>query len=130
MMKLLQFKKIIAILSILSFIVIGVYLVTYKYPHTNWVSMEPVTNISAKNLLKEFESGGGDEKINQIIQISGIISSLKDSLYIIDNSVVCIPENKIENQIKLNKYVIVKGRCIGFDDLLGEIRMDHTILMD
>ena len=92
--------------------------------------MEPVTNISAKNLLKEFESGRGDEKINQIIQISGTISSVKDSLYIIDNSVVCIPENKIENQIKLNKYVFVKGRCLGFDDLLGEIRMDHTILMD
>ncbi|MEC9457229.1 MAG: hypothetical protein VX537_07380 [Candidatus Neomarinimicrobiota bacterium] len=83
-----------------------------------------------QELLQNFQNGEGNDLINKVVQISGTITALDDSLYILDKAVVCKPAVNIESNITEKEFVTVKGRCVGYDDLLMEVRLDNVVVME
>ena len=67
--------------------------------------------------------------INQVVQIEGEVTGYDSTLLILNNSLVCSPENNEKFNIDIGEKIVVKGRCISFDDLLLELRLDHVILV-
>jgi len=42
----------------------------------------------------------------------------------LDHSIICNLK-ELDTTLKENQTIIVKGRLVGFDDLLGEIKLDQ-----
>lgn len=63
---------------------------------------------------------------NQIVILNGKITNIENNTIVLNNSIFCQLKNSINNN--LNK-VKVKGRIIGFDNLLDEIKMDQVIIL-
>ena len=61
--------------------------------------------------------------LNKVIQISGVISSIEDSCSsIINESVFCSFKTSFE--MIEGEEIIIKGRCIGYDDLFDQVTLD------
>ena len=65
-----------------------------------------------------------------MVQVSWTVTTLEDSLYILDKAVVCKPAADIKFNINKKEFVTVKGRCLGYDELLMEVRLDHVVILD
>ena len=48
--------------------------------HTDWVHIQPQISLSVQELLQNFQNGEGNDLINKVVQISGTITALDDSL--------------------------------------------------
>ena len=62
--------------------------------------------------------------LDQTIVVSGLITSVNAENITISNKIYCQFET-LNNDLKVNVSVAIKGRCIGFDDLLEEIKLDQ-----
>ena len=124
-------KKILAIILLILIFITGIfYFFTYQIKHKDWIYIKPQISLSAQELLQNFQNGEGNDLINKVVQISGTITALDDSLYILDKAVVCKPAVDIESNITEKEFVTVKGRCLGYDDLLMEVRLDHVVVIE
>ncbi|MDN3677869.1 hypothetical protein QWY90_11170 [Flavobacterium paronense] len=90
--------------------------IAYKVPSSQIVA-EFTSNATASN--KKY--------LEKPVAVSGIVTSVNDKEVIIDNSVNC-NLTKANNSFKNGQKVTVKGRVIGYDDLLGEVKLDQCNL--
>ena len=69
--------------------------------------------------------------LNKILLVIGTITNIETNIIILDNGIVCTldPSQIITEEININNKVSVKGRCIGYDDLLEEVRIDHSFII-
>ena len=69
--------------------------------------------------------------LNKILLVIGTITNIETNIIILDNGIVCTldPSQIITEEININNKVSVKGRCIGYDNLLEEVRIDHSFIM-
>ena len=66
--------------------------------------------------------------LNQTITVSGVITSFNTENIMINNKIFCKFDN-IVNKININDSIVVKGRCIGYDELLEEIKLDQCSIV-
>lgn len=90
--------------------------IAYKVPSSQIVD-DFTTNVTASN--KKY--------LEKPVAVSGIVTSVNDKEIIIDNSVSCNLA-ATNNSFKNGQKVTVKGRVIGYDDLLGEVKLDQCNL--
>ena len=87
-------------------------------------------NVSSKAIVNEFTSNAdasNKKYLEKPVSISGVITSINDKEVILDNTVNC---NFLAaaTTLKKNQKVTVKGRVVGYDDLLGELKLDQCNL--
>ncbi len=123
-------KKIILFLIFLS--VFG--FLGYKYLMTsgerNLDSEKTKFVVTSKSILSEFSSNielANKKYLEKAVAISGVVTSVKNHEVIIDNIIICNLA-EIDKTIKADQNVSIKGRIVGFDDLMGELKMDKCIL--
>jgi DNA replicative helicase MCM subunit Mcm2 (Cdc46/Mcm family) len=90
-------------------------------------SEKSLLTITAQNLEKEYalNSSKGDSKyLNKTIEIEGTVSEVTDSSMVINGKVFCKMDKKAAKTL-MNKQINVKGRCIGYDDLFGQVKFDQ-----
>lgn len=90
-------------------------------------SEDTAYNLNSKKIIEDYASNS--EACNKIyldkaIAISGTVTSIKGKELILDHSIIC-NLNELDTTLKENQTIIVKGRLVGFDDLLGEIKLDQ-----
>jgi hypothetical protein len=119
----------IAGLIIVSGLLYGYYGILYK-PARDISSEASAFTVPANSLAGEYETNlkTADSKyLNQAVEIKGKITGIRDSLVILDEKVVCGFDVKPAHA-KLNENITVKGRCIGFDELFGEVKLDQCTI--
>ena len=127
-------KKIIVIsLIILVIAAIGLYFYTYK-EHRDIAKESVAFSISTQALQKEFNEN--DSLFNlkyadKTIEIYGKTSDVDVSNHtiIIDGKVEVVLMDTIIKNIEVSKEVKIKGRYVGYDDLLEEFKMDQATLV-
>ena len=83
--------------------------------------------ISSKDITREFSSDVAKATLkysDKAIAVSGKVTAVSDSIVTIDNTIICnfkTPENSIKNE----QSISIKGRLVGFDDLMGELKLDQ-----
>lgn len=122
-------NKIILIILLLA---TSVLLYNYVYQdHRNIETEQPEYVINVESIIDEFENNTkkAEEKyINKTIQLSGIITEINSNNLTLNNSVFCqFSENHSE---KVNSEIKIKGRCIGYDDLLEQVKLDQCIIIN
>lgn len=131
-------KKYNRIGLVVVFILVIIALVGYNYiyqDHRDISSEKPAYTISAEELTQQFEADEAEATalyLNNTIQLSGLLTSIDKKTLVLDNVVfLVLSENETTpNQTKLNTKITIKGRCIGYDNLLGEVKLDQAIIVD
>lgn len=68
--------------------------------------------------------------INKTIEVSGIITDLNQTDMTLNNNVFCQFKKDIQPPQKTNTIVKIKGRCIGYDDLLEQVKLDQCSVIE
>jgi len=95
-------------------------------PHKKTIDIEA----SYKGNAAEFITDLGSDttiKIGVIIEILGEVTLLVDSAVTINNRIFCQFSNQ-KPSFKIGDTLVVKGRYIGYDDLMEEVKLDNCIL--
>ncbi|MEC4003912.1 hypothetical protein OX283_004535 [Flavobacterium sp. SUN052] len=125
-----KFKKIVIAIALL--LVAGYFAFDYvMHGGARDVQAEKSAfTVKSTSFFNEFSSNADlatKKYLNKPVEISGIISSIKDSIVTIDNTILCKMKD-LKDISKELKTVTIKGRVVGFDDLMGEIKLDECTL--
>ena len=108
--------------------------VIYNKPHKDFDKLpfdDTIESIDLVSFYQDNPDNANTRFLDKIILVIGTITDIEKNIIILDNSIVCKldPSQMITEQININTEVSVKGRCIGYDDLLEEVRIDHSFIM-
>lgn len=82
------------------------------------ITTEFTTNLKASN--KKY--------LEKPVAIKGTVTAVKGTQIIIDKTVICTLK-KQETNIKNNQPITLKGRVVGFDDLMEEVKVDQCLII-
>jgi hypothetical protein len=110
----------------------GVILYNYVYKdHRNIEREEAIVKISALNLIAEFKQSpfnASQKYLDKTIQVFGEVTLINDKVLELDNSINCYFIDTIIKKYPINESITIKGRCIGYDELLEEVKIDQCII--
>lgn len=120
---------IIAVLLLLSGLLYGYYGFLYKGAR-DISSEDSAFALHAQGLAGEYAANAPKadaQYLNKAIEIKGKVTEVRDSLIILDGKIVCGFDVKPADAA-IDKNITVKGRCIGFDELFGEVKLDQCTI--
>ena len=98
--------------------------------HRDIKKEQAVFNLSSSTLFKEFstnEKTSNSKYINQIISVSGEVNSATEYQIVLSPGIVCQLDSSFSiKKIEQGDTLHLKGRCIGFDDLFMEVKLDNV----
>jgi hypothetical protein len=112
------------------FLMMGSYF-AYNYlykDHRDITTESSQLEIAAPYLLERFKSNDAEELLNSTITVVGMITQIESAAITLDSNVFCSFNSELKN-LKINDRVSIKGRCIGYDDLLEIVKLDQCILI-
>ena len=128
-----KYKYLIIPLPIISLIFI---FALYNKPHKAYADEISAYSLSAEILFAEYNNNykdSNDKYLGSVLSISGVVTKCTENIIILNNRIVCSFNEKdsslSSNDIALGENLIIKGHCIGYDDLLEEVRVDHCTIM-
>ena len=119
--------KIVAFLLVILLVASFTWLYVFYGGERDLATEESEFTLSSKVITGEFASDVAKATLkysDKAIVISGKVTAVSDSTVTIDNTIICnfkIPDDSIKNE----QSISVKGRLVGFDDLLGELKLDQ-----
>ncbi|PWH83156.1 hypothetical protein DIS18_00965 [Algibacter marinivivus] len=121
-------KKIIFFILLL---VVSISLYNYVYQdHRNIETELPEFKSTPEDIVNEFKLDAlvsGKKYLNKTIELTGIVTELNNSDLTLNNTIFC---QFTETQTaKLNSEVKIKGRCIGYDDLFEQVKLDQCSII-
>ena len=119
-------------LIVIFILIIGsIIAYSYMYPNHRSISKEAVSfAVKADYIHEEFiqNSAQAEQKyLDQTLLVSGLVTAIDSKSLTIENKVYAQFET-LNSDLNFNDSVSVKGRCIGFDDLLEEIKLDQCTI--
>lgn len=119
---------------LIGFLTVGIimfssYYYVMNYSARNLSTEEAVFTVSSKNISSEFATNtemANKKYIDKAIAIKGFVTKVTGKEIIIDNSIICNLK-EIDETIQKDQMITLKGRVVGFDDLMGELKLDQCI---
>lgn len=115
-----------------SVLFITAYL-AYSYiyqSHRDVLAEKATISLTSEELFDNFKNPkkkASQNYINKIIDFEGSISAIESDFIVIKPSIVCVLDSNFSvSQLTIGDSLNLKGRCIGFDDLFMEVKMDHV----
>jgi hypothetical protein len=86
--------------------------------------------VSTKEIVNEFatDTSATTKYLNKAIEIKGVVTQIEDKQLILDGVVICAMKNAVTPENK-DKKINVKGRFLGYDDLMGELKLDECSII-
>ncbi len=121
-------SRIIAFLLLLI-IVIGMWSYNYAmHGGARNLSEEAVCyTVTSKNITAEFTTDpflANRKYLDRAVAVKGTVTHKKGNEIILDNVVVCVLSNP-NDSIKISQSITLKGRIVGYDDMMEEIKLDQ-----
>jgi flagellar basal body-associated protein FliL len=115
-----------SIVTIIILAIAGYYYVMHGGAR-NVSNEETAFTISSKNISDEFATNvdaSNKKYLDKAIAITGIVTNVNGKEVILDNSIICNLK-EVDATIQKDQKVTLKGRLVGYDDLIGEIKLDQ-----
>lgn len=111
-------------------IAIGVVAYNYIYQDHRDIESEEakfvLTSIDISNEFSINPSVSENKYLNKTIEVNGTITELNDYDLTLDDKIFC----QFNSKIKIDsKVVTVKGRFIGYDELLEQVKLDQCNIL-
>ena len=113
--------------SVLPLVALVAFVYYTKSLKPDYASIKPTLITDSHDLLWRFQMNEGAELINQVVQFRGKITGFDSLLVIMDHRLICNPDSTMVDDLTIGDSTTLKGRCIGYDDLLEELRLDHVV---
>lgn len=119
-------KKLLGVILVLLVLGVGGYMYLYQ-EHRDIKNETPVAILSARDLQNKFSTNydkSVSDFLNKTVEIKGMITESTDSTLVVDNLVFC---SLLKDSYKtdLNGVVTIKGRCLGYDELFEQVKLDQ-----
>lgn len=120
---------LLVLAGVVAFPYLKNYLV-YSYGKRDVQAEAAAFTSTSKNIVAEFTTNteaANKKYLEKPVAVSGTITSVNNKEIILDESVNC---NLIaaDPSLKQGQAVTIKGRVVGYDDLLGELKLDQCNL--
>ncbi len=127
-------KKLLILISIIAVVAIGAYFYAYQ-GHRDIKTESADFTVTISDLQKEFtenDSLANRKYADKTIQISGKITAIDvpNKGIVIDEKLFGTFDAKIPNDLSVGKQVKVKGRFLGYDELLEEFKIDQISIVE
>lgn len=113
--------------SVLPLVALVAFVYYTKSLKPDYASIKPTLITDSHDLLWRFQMNEGTELINQVVQFRGKVTGFDSLLVIMDHRLICNPDSTMVDDLSIGDSTTLKGRCIGYDDLLEELRLDHVV---
>jgi uncharacterized protein (UPF0333 family) len=124
-------KIFLSILAILVVVGIAGYFYLYQ-SHTSINDMEVVYKGSAEEFQSKMEANADawSKAGDKVVELTGTITA-KDvkGISMDGNFYFQLEEGTSTENLKKDQKIQIKGRIIGYDDLLGELKLDKAIIL-
>lgn len=117
-------------------LVLGIILVVgYNYIYKDHRVIEDETPdfiVTSNSIFQEFSQNQKASEIKYLdktIEVNGVVMELNDYDLTLDNKIFCKFITSVRT-INLNDEIKLKGRCIGYDDLLEQVKLDQCNLIE
>lgn len=127
-------KKILY--GIIIIVIFSFFVYRYMYQDHRDISAETATFVtSVPELEKEFVANDSLASLkyqDKTIEFSAKVTALdpENKAIILDSKIFATFNDSISKEIILGKTLRIKGRFLGYDELLEEFKMDQTSIID
>jgi len=84
--------------------------------------------VSSSVIFNEFSLNSFEAEkkyFDKIIEITGTITEVNQYEFTLNNIISCQFDSIIENSIKVNQKVTIKGFFLGYDDLIEQVKLNQ-----
>lgn len=124
-------KKFIVGITALILLITLIIGYNYMYQDHRDIASEKVAFALSPEALKKALSNEVSAKgyIDQVIQTQGIISAVEqNTIFIEEIAQVSFAQNF--GALNEDEHITIKGRCVGYDDLLEVVKIDQAIIIN
>ena len=112
-------------------ILMGIYgYLVYQKENIDVASTISVESLSAQEMLWRFQVNEGDDFLNQVISVTGTVTTAGDSSLLLNNSIYCMMDTPVSGEGLNLETVTIKGRCLGYYQPQKQVQLDHCIIED
>lgn len=89
-------------------------------------------SLQSEELIREFDQNSAialSKYSNQVITFTGTLTQQLETSLVIQNRIHCSLIDSL-SPLKLKSTLVIKGRCVGYDDLLNEIKLDQCAILN
>lgn len=97
----------------------------------NLASEKPNFTVDSSFITSEFVSNienANKKYLEKAVAVKGKITAINVNEIILDENIICSIKNQ-DTSIKKSQLITVKGRIVGYDDLLGELKLDQCFVI-
>lgn len=126
-----KIKWVLIILLVLAVAAAGGYYYVMHAGARDVASEDAAYKLTSKQLVDAFTADAAQSTklyLNKTIEVTGPVSSVKGNEVVIDGTVICTFTTA--TTVAQGTSITVKGRLLGYDDLLGEIKLDNCSLIN
>ena len=124
-------KKIVIFGVIIMAAIIGY---NYIYQDHRDIEHEKVEFfVSSEEIASQFVENvtASEQKyLNKTIEVSGLITEISKKDLTLDDKVFCQFSEAIKTSVKNKSKIKIKGRVIGYDDLLEQVKLDQCTIIN
>nr|WP_315196713.1 hypothetical protein [uncultured Flavobacterium sp.] len=125
-------KGIIIILIVVAIVLTGFFAYNYVMHGgaRNLENEETNFTVSSSSIISEFTTNiesANKKYLEKAVAIEGKITASNGNEIILDENIIC-NFKKTDSSIKNGQIVTVKGRIVGYDDLMGELKLDQCFV--
>lgn len=84
-----------------------------------------MSSVEINQLFSKNPTSVEQKFLNKTIEVSGLITDINSNDITIDDKIFCQFSNNLETSLNKNEKVKIKGRVIGYDDLLEQVKLDQ-----
>lgn len=124
-------KKQVVIGSLIIICITALCVYNYMYKEHRDIASEKVDfTVKSQQLNKAMSTSSSAMKyVDKVIQINGTITSVEQNSILLDETIQVDFNQQEVSKLSLNSQVIVKGRCVGYDDLLEVVKIDQATII-
>ena len=112
----------------------GVLIYTqYNKPHKDYSGQEVARSWEAEELATWYATHPAEQHSQwqeKVVAVSGTVASSSESGVVLEHGIVVTWDPIAVPNAAPSGNIQVKGRVVGFDDLFGEVRLDHARLSE
>ena len=124
-------SRLFIFVGILVLIILGYISYRYLYQEARNINDEKAAFVvDANTLINEYSAnaeGADKQYLNKTIEVNGAVTSVSDSVVTLDSAVFCGFDQLVT--LPVNQKVTIKGRCIGYDELFNEVKLDQCAVI-
>lgn len=127
-----KYLKISIVITVIGLVVAGlIYNYVFNAKHRDIASEKPEVTIKATDLITQFlndESLATTLFLDKVLEIEGVITSYESNEVVLNEDIQIRFDSVIVNKTQVGTKIKVKGRCVGYDELLEMVKIDQATI--